>query len=172
MLAPREHSGCTRYAALAVAALAALCAGYGAAQPRDLLEPERAFSLSARPLDPSTVEVRFAIADGYYLYRDKLKFSIEPGTLAAPPLLPPGKVKEDPFFGSVQTYRGDVVARLKLAAPAPGAKVTLQAESQGCADAGVCYPPQLQKLALALPQSGAGPGSVVEFAPARKTWFR
>ena len=160
------------YAALILAALALTANDYGLAQRRDLLEPERAFSLSARPLDPSTVEVRFVIADGYYLYRDKLKFTLEPGTLAAAPLLPPGKVKQDPFFGSVETYRGDVVTRVMLTAPAPGAKVTLEAESQGCADAGVCYPPQRQKLALALPQVGAGPGPVVEFAPAKKTWCR
>jgi len=128
--------------------------------------------LSARSLDPTTVEARFTIADGYYLYRDKLKLSLEPGALAAPPLLPPGKVKHDQFFGNVETYRGNVVVRVTLATPAPGATVTLLAESQGCADAGVCYPPQLQKLALALPVKGAGPGPVVEFAPAKKTWFR
>jgi thiol:disulfide interchange protein DsbD len=150
----------------------ALANGAAVAQDPRLLEPARAFSLSARPIDASTVEARFAIADGYYLYRDKIKVSVEPGALAAPPVLPPGKVKQDPFFGSVETYRGSVVVRAVLASPAPGAAVTVRVESQGCADLGVCYPPQSQAIALALPVAGAGPGPVVEFAPAKKTWFK
>ena len=141
------------------------------AQDPKLLEPERAFSLSVRPLDPATVEARFAIARGYYLYRDKLKFSLEPGALAAPPVLPPGKVKEDQFFGNVETYRGQLVVRLALSASAPGTTVVVKTESQGCADIGVCYPPQLQKVAVTLPATGAGPGAPVEATPAKKTWF-
>lgn len=152
--------------------LAWLPTGTAGAQSPDLLPPERAFSLSARSLDSRTVEARFAIADGYYLYRDKLKLSLEPGALAAAPVLPAGKIKDDEFFGRVETYRGGVVLRLALAVPAPGTSVTLRAESQGCADAGVCYPPQVQTIALALPAGGAGPGPVVEFAPAKKSWFK
>jgi len=151
--------------------MAALTLGAASAQSPDLLEPERAFSLSARALDATTVEARFAIADGYYLYRDKLKLSLEPGALVAAPVLPPGKIKQDEFFGKVETYRGKVVVRVSLAAPAPGATVTVKAESQGCADVGVCYPPQVQKIALSLP-AGAGPGPVVEFAPVKKNWFK
>jgi len=149
-----------------------LMLGAGHAQSPDLLEPQRAFSFSARPLDATTVEARFAVADGYYLYRDKLKFGLEPGALAAPPVLPPGKIKQDEFFGKVETYRGKVVVRVSLAAPAPGTTVTLKAESQGCADIGVCYPPQVQKIALSLPAAGTGPGPVVEFAPEKKGWFK
>jgi thiol:disulfide interchange protein DsbD len=149
-----------------------LATATASAQSPDLLEPERAFSFSARPLDATTVEAQFAIANGYYLYRDKLKLSVEPGALAAPPILPPGKIKQDEFFGKVETYRGKVLVRVSLAAPAPGATVTVKAESQGCADVGVCYPPQVQRIALSLPPAGAGPGPVVEFAPAKKSWFK
>jgi thioredoxin:protein disulfide reductase len=148
-----------------------MLAGAAAAQDRDLLPPERAFEFSVRALDPATVEARFAIASGYYLYRDKLKFTVEPAGLAAAPVLPAGKVKEDQFFGKVDTYRGQLVVRLALAAGAPGSAVTVSAESQGCADIGVCYPPQLQKVTVALPAAGAGPGAPVEAAPARKRWF-
>jgi thiol:disulfide interchange protein DsbD len=148
-----------------------LAAMTASAQEPKLLEPERAFSFSVRPLDPTTIEARFAIANGYYLYRDKLRFALEPGTLAAPPVLPPGKVKEDQFFGRVETYRGQVVVRLALATPAPGATVTVKAESQGCADLGVCYPPQAQKITVALPEAGAGPGAAVDAVPPKKRWF-
>jgi len=154
-----------------VATVAAGIALGAFAQDPELLEPERAFSFSVRALDPSTVEARFAIADGYYMYREKLKFGVQPVALAAAPALPAGKVKDDPYFGRVETYRGRLVVRLALATPAPGASVTVNAESQGCADIGVCYPPQAQKLTVVMPAAGAGPGAPVEFAPPKKRWF-
>jgi thiol:disulfide interchange protein DsbD len=136
-----------------------------------LLEPERAFAFSARGLDPQTVEARFTIAGGYYLYRDKLKFAVEPAAIAGTPSLPPGKMKHDEFFGDVETYRGTIAVRLPLERAAPGQTVTLRAESQGCADLGVCYPPQAQKITLSLPVVGGPPGTVVDAVPPRKSWF-
>jgi thiol:disulfide interchange protein DsbD len=141
------------------------------AQSPELLEPERAFFLSARALDDRTLEAQFRIADGYYLYRDRLAFVAAPSPLAGAPELPPGKVKEDRFFGRVETYRGTVVVRLPLARAAAGAAVTLRVESQGCADIGVCYPPQSQQIALMLPAAGAAPGPLVDAVPPRKSWF-
>jgi thiol:disulfide interchange protein DsbD len=141
-----------------------------AQQPR-LLEPERAFAFSVQAVDESTVEARFAIANGYYLYREKLKFSVEPVAIAGMPVLPPGKMKHDEFFGNVETYRGAVAVRLPLQGAQPGATVTVKAESQGCADAGVCYPPQLQKVTVALPVRGARPGEAVSATPPKKSWF-
>lgn len=127
--------------------------------------------MSVQALDEKTVEARFAIADGYYLYRDKLRFSVEPAALAAAPKLPPGKVKEDPFFGKVETYRGRVAVRLALERPEPGQKVAVRVESQGCADAGICYPPQVQNVSVVLPVPGARPGAPVDASPTRKSWF-
>ena len=119
---------------------------------------ERAFAFSARGLDERTVEARFVIADGYYLYREKLKFALAPATLG-PVALPPGKIKEDEFFGKVETYRNQLVVRLPLGQAATGQSVTVSAESQGCADIGVCYPPQIQKVTVVLPAAGGRPGS-------------
>ena len=85
--------------------------------------------------------------------------------------MPPGKVKDDEFFGRVETYRGRLTVRLSLDKIDPGRKVTVRAVSQGCADAGVCYPPQVQNITLALPAPGAAPGAPVEASPARKSWF-
>jgi thiol:disulfide interchange protein DsbD len=157
--------------ALALALLSATCLSGTANAQAKLLGPERAFAFSVQALDDKTVEARFAIADGYYLYREKLKFNVEPATLVAAPVLPPGKVKDDEFFGKVETYRGRLAVKLMLDQQEPGRKVTIQAESQGCADAGVCYPPQVQALTLTLPLPGAGPGAPVTATPARKRWF-
>lgn len=161
------------FRAVGAAALALWLAG-GAAlaqDPAKLLDNERAFAFSAQALDDRTVEARFAVADGYYLYRDKIRFSVEPGALVAAPALPPGQVKDDEFFGRVETYRGRLAVKLPLDRLAPDRKVTIRAESQGCADVGVCYPPQVQSLTLVLPAPGARPGPPVEAAPARKSWF-
>jgi thiol:disulfide interchange protein DsbD len=157
---------------VAAGAAAAAVAIIASASEPQLLPPERAFSLSVRGLDPATVEARFAIAPGYYLYREKLKFALAPVALAAAPTLPPGKVKDDAFFGQVEIYRGELVVRLPLGRSAPGSEVTVRAESQGCADQGVCYPPQVQKVTVALPAAGAGPGAFVDAAPTKKSWFK
>lgn len=155
---------------VAVAALAVAAAAC-AADPK-LLPPEEAFRFSARALDDKTIEARFSVVDGYYLYRDKFAFALEqPGGAVGAPSLPPGKVKEDQFFGKVETYRGDIVIALPLTGAGPGQSVVLAADSQGCADVGVCYPAFRQKVTLALPAPGKGPGPLIEAHPRKKQWF-
>jgi thiol:disulfide interchange protein DsbD len=168
-----DTAGPVRAARLAAASALLACALCGAAglptvEPK-LLAPEQAFRFSARALDPATLEARFDVADGYYLYRDKMRFAVEPGGGVAAEL-PPGTRKHDEFFGDVDTYRGSVVVRLPLKTPAPGQTLTIHADSQGCADAGVCYPPTPQQLELTVPAAGGAPGPYVEAA--RKRWFK
>jgi thiol:disulfide interchange protein DsbD len=157
--------------ALAGALLIATCVSQALAAEPKLLPPEQAFAFSAQAVDDKTVEARISVANGYYLYRDKVRFSVEPAMLAAAPLLPPGKVKEDAFFGKVETYRGRLAVRLPLERSDPGQKVTVRSESQGCADAGVCYPPQVQSVTVTLPMPGARPDAEVAATPTRKAWF-
>lgn len=151
-------------------ALAAPLSATGA-DPK-LLPPEEAFRFSARALDERTIEARFAVADGYYLYRDKMRFAVTPDAAGlAAPQLPAGKIKDDQFFGKVETFRGGVVVKLALAGAGPGQSVVVAADSQGCADQGVCYPPSMQKVTIVLPAAGKGPGPLVEAHPAKKRWF-
>jgi thiol:disulfide interchange protein DsbD len=158
-------------AAWAAIALGATVLAAHAAGPK-LLPAEQAFRLSARALDPQTLEVRFNVADGYYLYRDKLRFGVEPaGVGVGAPALPPGTSHEDEFFGKVTIYRGLAVIRLPLGSARPGQPVTLVADSQGCADAGVCYPPQLQRVTIPVPVAGGGPSPTIEAAPAKPAFF-
>ena len=167
-----EGSFRNRYGAF-VAALLGLMAMASVAAGAELLPPEQAFRFSARALDARTLEARFVIADGYYLYRDKFKFTVTPdGAALGAPELPAGKIKTDEFFGKVETYRGTVVVKLPLSGGAAGQTVVLAADSQGCADLGVCYPATRQKLALVLPAQGAGPGAVVDATPPKKNWFK
>jgi len=146
-------------------------AGVATADPA-LLPPEQAFRFSARAIDDRTLEARFEVADGYYLYRDKTAFFLDPKSVGiGAPSLPAGKVKEDAFFGKVETWRGDVVMRVPLAAAAAGQSLVLVSDSQGCADAGVCYPAFRQKVTLAMPATGKGPGPFVDAYPRKKSWF-
>jgi len=157
--------------ALALAA-ALLTAPVWAAGADDLLEPEKAFRLSARALDPTAVEVQFRIADGYYMYRDKFRFAVVDvkgtGSEAklGEPQFPPGQRKKDEFFGDVETYRKQVAVKVPVTVPQDGQdpslparaeKLQLEVTSQGCADVGVCYPPQVQKVEVRL--AGLSPGA-------------
>src|SRR6267378_5392342 len=131
-----------------------------AANADDLLEPDKAFRFSARALDARTVEVRYGIADGYYLYRDRFRFAAEPPSVAlGQPQFPKGEIHEDKFFGKQETYRKEVRIRLPLEA-AGAERVKLQVTSQGCADLGVCYVPQVQTSDLRLVSAG-GPRSPI-----------
>ena len=121
-------------------------------EAQDLLEPEKAFRFSARLLEPGKIEVRYDIAPGYYLYRDKFKFSAEPASIVVDASqLPAGKVKKDEFFGDVQIYRGTLLLALPFKGVDPAAAgFSLKVVSQGCADLGVCYPPQEQRVEISL----------------------
>lgn len=136
-----------------VALGAALPAGAGQG---DLLSPHQAFRMSAQLVRNDEIVVRYDIAPGYYLYRDKLKFAIEPATVAlGGPRTPKPAIHEDEFFGRVEIYRGALVIRVPVRLPAGTERFTLTARSQGCADAGVCYTPQMQQVVL-----GQGLGEV------------
>ena len=171
---PRQRSAAAT-CALAIAAvttsLALAAGGVPGLEPK-LLPPEQAFRFSARALDPQTIEARFDVADGYYLYRDKLRFTVQGGVPAlGAPQLPDGKRKHDEFFGDVETYRGPLVVRVPVTGAVAGRPIVFAVDSQGCADAGICYPPITQQVRLALPAQGKGPGPVVDAAPARKGLF-
>ena len=142
------------------AALAQFSAGGSGA---NLLPPEKAFQFSARALDAGAIEVRFVIADGYYLYRERLGFSAEgnPGMRLGTPELPQGAKHRDEFFGDVQTYRKDV--RIRVPVEGQGA-FDLKVVSQGCADVGVCYVPMESRAHLVL-ASFLGFGLLLAFTP-------
>ena len=169
---PERAAGGARWLALAALAVAATAGAQIAAGPK-LLPAEQAFRLSARALDPRTLEVRFNVADGYYLYKEKLSFAAEPGPVSAGKAdLPAGKPHQDEFFGKVTIYRGLAVIRVPITSAKAGQDVTVVVGSQGCADAGVCYPPQQQRVALTLPKAGAGATPAVEAQPAKPAYFK
>ncbi len=121
--------------------------GAGAADD-ELLPPDEAFKVSAIT-DRDGINVRFDIADGYYLYQNKLKFDSTTHVLNKAEL-PEGKLKQDEYFGEVIVYRNQFDALLKLAKANGSDTLILDTQYQGCADLGVCYPPQNQRFELSI----------------------
>lgn len=116
------------------------------------LPPDQAFKLSTQLIDADLVHAEWEIADGYYLYREKFKFSSETdGVELQPASFPKGKMKKDEFFGEVETYRHLVGVDIPLKRNGKNTKLDLLLVSQGCADIGICYPPQKHKVSLTLP---------------------
>lgn len=118
--------------------------------PGDFLPVEEAFSPSVI-VDGDTAKVRWQIADDYYLYRHALKFTLTDTSAVqlGPPGIPDGEKHIDEFFGEVETYRNILTVTLPLIRSAPDTPLPqLEVRYQGCADAGLCYPPQTTLLDL------------------------
>ncbi|HSY26076.1 MAG TPA: protein-disulfide reductase DsbD N-terminal domain-containing protein, partial [Burkholderiaceae bacterium] len=111
----------------------------------DFLDPAAAFKFSARMIDAKTAEVSYAIADGYYMYREHFSFRVEGAQLGIP-AFPAGLVKFDETFQkNVETYHHSVSIRVPVEA---NAAFTLIATGQGCAEKGLCYPPMESQITL------------------------
>src|SRR5579872_2568093 len=136
-------------ASFLMALMLSLCMlGSAARADDDFLEPELAFKFSAKMIDAKTAEVTYAIADGYYMYREHFKFRVEGAKLGAP-AYPKGTIKFDETFQkNVETYHHSVSVRLPVDAKGP---FTLISTGQGCAEKGLCYPPQESRITLTPP---------------------
>ena len=117
----------------------------------DFLPVNKAFAFSAEPLPSGETRLQWKIADTYYLYQKGFKFSGLDATHT--PALPQGLEHSDEFFGATQVYRD----RVELLIPA-GASGQVKVSWQGCADAGLCYPPQSQTVDLGGTQPVAAQG--------------
>ncbi len=125
------------------------------------LTAEEAFVYESIGFDAETALARFTVEPGYYLYRDKFEFSVTDGEGFAVQSveLPEGVVKDDPEFGLVPVYYGQVEIPVKLARTAgPEAEITLQAKFQGCRDGDICYPPMSRAVSFTMPASDAPTG--------------
>ena len=116
------------------------------------LMPDEAFKLKAYAVAPNLIRAEWVIADGYYLYKHKFKFSTKSDEVTlGEPVYPKGKLKEDEFFGKVESYRKKVSIDIPIQrSDKVLLDMVLDTESQGCADIGVCYPPQKESKTFSL----------------------
>lgn len=126
--------------------LLVLLGGTRVARAQQFLPADQAFTVDAVGAGPSVLDVRLTVAKGTYLYRERLAAQLTPAQGGNPVTLdwdvPAGEVKHDPNFDKdVEVYHHDVAAKLVIPAGLTGAQ-RLKVTYQGCADAGICYPPQ------------------------------
>jgi len=110
----------------------------------EFLPPDEAFKSSAQMKDAKTFSVRYTIAPDYYLYRNKLKFTVlsPSGVVAGTPVTPNPDIKEDPNFGRTEVYHHDFAAVVPLSrALSAGESLAVEISYQGCSEKGICYPP-------------------------------
>jgi len=112
----------------------------------DFLPVREAFRLNLVDASPEQVKLRFVAAEGYYLYRHQFKFKTNtPGVVIGEANLPAGEQKTDDYFGEVEVYYGVLDVELPIRNP-QNQPFTLQVTYQGCADKGLCYPPETESL--------------------------
>ncbi len=126
----------------------------------EFLDPDVAFRLAVTPEGPDRVRLHWTIAPGYYLYRDRIRVATTTsGVTLGKTDFPPGITKTDEYFGEQVIYHDELVARVPLARSAGGTQpLALAVTYQGCAEAGLCYPPTTKSFAVSLPAGGAAAG--------------
>lgn len=139
----------------------------------EFLRPEQAFPATAEVVGPDRIRLNWQVAEGYYLYRDKISArSATQGMVTGLLRLPEGQIKNDEFFGKVSVLRGHVEAELSLQRSNPDAgPLSLILRSQGCADAGLCYPPHEQTLQLQLPALAETTAAIPSISSKPKSLF-
>lgn len=140
----------------------------------DILPVEEAFAFSVEVAAPDLLSLVWRIAEGTYLYADKIEIRLEEsgpdvalGTFDLPPAeIQPNGVRPDGTVGDVAVYRQGITLPVPLArrSAAPAA-VTLVVKYQGCADVGICYPPVTKRLPLVLPAATVVAGRTADVAP-------
>ncbi|MBS0396103.1 MAG: protein-disulfide reductase DsbD, partial [Proteobacteria bacterium] len=159
LAAPPPAGATSTAGAPAGAGLLGKLAPAAAAPAEDFLPVEEAFRFTASADGASSVRLHWSIADGYYLYRARIKVSGESALAElGAPAFPEGLPHHDEYFGDQQIYRGELVVPVPYARSGPAAgTLALKVVYQGCADKGLCYPPQTASLAIALPAGDAAP---------------
>lgn len=167
MLLPRGAFGFLLMLACATASLAAppgndldaLLDQSKARSGDDFLSPDQAFQFALLPDGVSQVRLTWQIARGYYLYRDRIKVSTDDGSASlGAPQFPEGVVKNDEYFGRQVIYHDSLVVPVQISrGGTPGAvQLKLHVTYQGCAEAGLCYPPQNRDVSVQLAATGNG----------------
>ncbi|MFK8031791.1 MAG: protein-disulfide reductase DsbD [Gammaproteobacteria bacterium] len=143
----------SRTLGLLLGALLLFAGATSAAEEPELLRATEAFTYTTEAGTDSVV-VNWKVAPSYYLYKSRMSFaSNTDGITLGEPKMRKGKIKNDEYFGVQETYRGDL--RVEIPYTGTARTLDLKIKSQGCADAGLCYPPQTWTASLTLPAAAA-----------------
>ncbi len=141
----------------------------GTGNPGDFLPPDAAFRFGAGLPQPDSIPLTWVIADGYYLYKDKISVETStPNVQIGKPVLPEGKPKHDEYFGDTEVYYEVLEATLPVAraASSEALSVQLKVTYQGCAEDGLCYNPITKEAVVELPPTNVSIALPVDARPA------
>lgn len=145
LILPRKRL--SRLTALFIALISAFASSQ-LLDEHEFLHVDEAYPTEAELADDGKVIARWVMPDGYYLYKHSLKIEGKEGTELGTLVVPAGEPKTDEFFGEVEVYYNF----LEISASVFGqsqAEVVVDVHYQGCADAGLCYPPELREFRFA-----------------------
>ncbi len=166
LVAPKAEPATSNTSAVTPPDLAALVAGSNSDQQK-FLPPDQAFKFTAQTKDANTLELRWQVTPGYYLYRQKFHLeSDNPDVQLGTPDFPEGQIKNDQYLGTSEIYTQDVDVLVPVTRNAGTGKFKLTAVYQGCAEAGFCYPPITHVVALDLGVAGPQENAPSAQAPA------
>jgi thiol:disulfide interchange protein DsbD len=138
------------------------------ANPTDFLPPDEAFEVSAR-VDGGQIRVRWVIADGYYLYRQRMEVRAEsPDLVVSDAAFPHGTTKTDPYLGTQEIFTQQIEGTAAYTRSDAGAHpVEIKVTYQGCAEAGLCYPPITKVIfpSVGAPAASAAPAAASAAPP-------
>ena len=157
------NTGVSSAAAVAPPDLETLVTGSNSDQQK-FLPPDQAFKFTAEAKDQNTLELRWQVTPGYYLYRQKFHLTSDnPDVVLGTPDFPQGEIKNDQYLGTSEIYTHDLDVLVPLTFNDGATAFHLMATYQGCAEAGFCYPPITKTVALdmaaAAPLAGAPPAA-------------
>ena len=130
------------------AAQTVLTPGDNPLEEPDFLPVDEAFVLTARVTDDGVLVADWRMPEGYYLYRHRFGFETRDGTVLGAPEIPAGLEKTDEFFGEVEVFYGTATVRVPVVT-AGANPFEVAIDYQGCADYGLCYPPERKWLRFA-----------------------
>ena len=155
--------GAARAATASPALSPGILAALGAAQVGGHKFPpaDQVFHFRAQAIGPHRIRLEWVIRPGFYLYRNRIHVRAPSGTRLGTLRLPQGLIKVDPYFGREQIYRNAVTGEVTVPGSSlPGARpIPLTVTYQGCADAGLCYPPITKTVQVSLPPGAGGSGA-------------
>lgn len=130
--------------------------GLGENKKPTFLPPDQVFQVQVVAQDAHTLQANFNIAQGYYLYRDRINFKAMDGTAKlAAPAFPEGDLKDDPNFGRIVVFHHSFQSTVPVQSNKPAEKIKVVVEYQGCSEQGLCYPPIEKTFEVAMQERSA-----------------
>ncbi|CAM3219511.1 protein-disulfide reductase DsbD [Pseudomonas floridensis] len=149
---------------------AATLGGASLDNSKDFLPVRQAFQLSLIETTAQSIKLRFVATEGYYLYRHRFQFRTEPSDIGlGAAQLPEGEKKHDEYFGDVEVYHGILDIDLPRK-PGEERPFTLAVTYQGCADKGLCYPPETERIDIGDVAAGPAPSTPVAVGKTEWSW--